>query len=93
MRNKNKGFTLIELIVVVAIIAILIALLAPAYTRYVEKSRESADLANVRATYDELVAAITLDGEDPATKKIVDLKQAGTGSPWIRCPLPVLHII
>ncbi len=40
---KNKGFSLIELIIVVAIMAVLIALLAPQYIKYVEKSRQARD--------------------------------------------------
>ena len=38
-RKNNKGFSLIELIVVVAIMAVLVGVLAPAYLRYVEKAR------------------------------------------------------
>lgn len=41
--NGNKGFSLIELIIVVAIMAILIGVLAPQYIKYVEKSRISVD--------------------------------------------------
>lgn len=37
--KKNKGFSLIELIIVVAVMAILVGVLAPAYTHYVKKSR------------------------------------------------------
>ncbi len=43
-KGNNKGFTLVELIIVVAVIAILATVLAPQYIRYVERSRESNDL-------------------------------------------------
>ena len=40
---NNKGFSLVELIIVIAIMAVLIAVLAPQFLRYVERSRISRD--------------------------------------------------
>ena len=62
-KKDNKGFTLVELVIVVAILAILVGILAPQYTKYVEKSRKSADAANM----DEMVRAVEIyaaDGEN-----------------------------
>ena len=44
-----EGFTLVELLIVVAIIAVLVAVSIPIFTSQLEKSRESTDLANMRA--------------------------------------------
>ena len=59
-KNDNKGFSLVELIIVVAILAILVGLLAPQYLKYVEKSRKSADASNL----DEMVRAIQVYAAD-----------------------------
>ena len=46
-RNRNnKGFSLVELIVVVLIIAIIAVALAPQVVKYVQKSRNSVELNN-----------------------------------------------
>ncbi len=39
-KNNNKGFTLVELIVVLVILAILAAILVPALLGYIDKARE-----------------------------------------------------
>ena len=41
--NENKGFSLVELIVVIAIMAVLTSVLAPSLLGYVEKSRMQKD--------------------------------------------------
>ena len=58
---NNKGFSLVELIIVIAIMAILIAVLAPQYLKYVEKSRVSSD----QTTIVEYINAMQVIAADP----------------------------
>ncbi|MCH5263507.1 MAG: pilin [Lachnospiraceae bacterium] len=60
-KMNNKGFSLVELIIVIAIMAILIVVLAPQYLKYVEKSRNSTDLQNIT----EIKTALEVYSADP----------------------------
>ena len=59
MKN-NKGFSLVELIIVVAIMAVLMGILAPQYIRYVEKTRIRAD-DSIISDMDKAASALLAD--------------------------------
>ena len=64
MNNKknNKGFSLVELIVVIAVMAVLVGVLAPAYLRYVDKAKLQKDVSAVG----EVVEAIKIAAAEEA---------------------------
>lgn len=84
-KESVQGFTLIELIIIVAILGVLLVILAPAYTKYIERSRESTDLANAKSAYNELMMNVAEKEEDPEPISF-KLKQKHPG--W-QSPLPI----
>ncbi len=71
----NKGFSLVELIIVIAIMAILIGVMAPQLLKYVERSRQSKDVQTVDTVHTAIVTAMLDPAVDdaPTTKDYTDL--------------------
>ena len=70
--ENDKGFSLVELIIVIAIMVALVAMLAPQFVKYVTRSRD----ATVKAAAEDVLAVskseyalghLTLKGDDPGT--------------------------
>ena len=76
-KMNNKGFSLVELIIVIAIMAILAGALAPALISYVAKSRRSTTVSNAQTIASGIQSAISdeavLDDLETNTKyKTID---------------------
>ena len=78
-KMNNKGFSLVELIVVIAIMAVLIGVLAPQFIKYVEKSRQTTEIQNID-TCVSAVRAYYADRTFPSGG--VTIKE-GSGGVWI----------
>lgn len=66
-RMDNKGFSLVELIIVIAIMAILIGIVGSQVIPYIEKSRVSKDKDVLDTCYTALQAAVAKEGMDNIT--------------------------
>ena len=84
VKKNNKGFTLVELIIVIAIIAMLVAVLAPNYVKYVDRSRWSSDRNDCETLLSQIKTAIVdvqNDGHDvlntPGSKATIIVTDSG----------------
>ena len=73
-KNNNKGFTLVELIVVLVILAILAAILVPALLGYIDRAKQQQVVLNARSAYTAAQAELTSRyAKDKDTTKVPTL--------------------
>ena len=83
-KMNNKGFSLVELIVVVLIMAIIAVALAPQVMKWVENSRKSTDIENYNALVEACNVASTNEtflqniGNTVVTVKMTEGSSGGT---------------
>lgn len=81
MKKNNKGFSLVELIIVIAIMAILAGALAPALIKYINKSRRSTDVQNADSLRTAIQTALSNpDAADAAPSGLQSAAGIQTGT-------------
>jgi len=77
-KMNNKGFSLVELIVVIAIMAVLVGVLAPQFIKYVESSRRSTDISNAQNIQSAVLADIANNVITSGTSITLTAQGSGT---------------
>jgi type IV pilus assembly protein PilA len=78
MKSMQKGFTLIELMIVVAIIAILAAIAIPAYQNYLIRAQVSEGMTLAGAAQTGVAEFFSNTGRLPATNTSAGVPSAGS---------------
>lgn len=83
--EKNKGFSLVELIVVILIIAALAAMVIPSYNNYINKTKNARAMSEIRTLATE-ISAYSLDhnGTNPPGNDLTPIGRNGFLDPWKR---------
>ncbi len=86
MKKNNKGFTLVELIVVLVILAILAAILVPTLLGYIDRAKSEKDFSTAQTVRVAAQAAIDQaygDGKVPGTTSTAtDITQMTNTTGW-----------
>ncbi len=78
--RRCAGFTLVELIVITAIIGVLAAIAIPAYSRFVEKTKVTRAVAEIRALEKDLLASMVDSNTLP--NSLNDIGRGTLRDPW-----------
>ena len=81
LKKNEKGFTLMEMLIVVAIIAVLVAIAIPTFNSSLNKAKAATDAANIRAGYASTMMKILqadLDSAPITSDKTYYLNPDGT---------------
>lgn len=73
MKNTNKGFTLVEIMIVVAIIAILAAIAIPNFLKYRTESRKNACIQNMKQLQTAAESWRTAENDPTGVPAVSDL--------------------
>lgn len=96
---NNKGFSLVELIIVIAIMAVLMGVLAPQYLKYVKQSKISTDITNAEqiatainvAVADSVNASATSIAITSGTAFSAGATMTVSGSTTVSAPAPKVN--
>ena len=74
--KRQKGFTLVELLIVVVIIGILVSISIPIFTAQMHKAEVAADWANLRAYYAEIQADYMSTQKQNPKVNVIDVAES-----------------
>ncbi|MBQ7444708.1 MAG: prepilin-type N-terminal cleavage/methylation domain-containing protein [Clostridia bacterium] len=70
MKKSNKGFTIVELVIVIAVVSILAAVLIPTFANVIQKAKHSAATSNIANAY---TSYLSEDSDNVVNRKAVVL--------------------
>lgn len=73
----NKGFTIVELVIVIAVIGILAAVLIPTFSNVIESANETADLQEAQSTLKAYTAYMTSNGKPLGDGAVFKIEETG----------------